>query len=86
MDKGTRQIGIRQQADQAQNKVNEIVSRKVENIVGQTVREVVAVGGIVYQTAKDKRISFGLPNLGLASSVNNEIGVDSYKLIIQWNW
>ena len=86
LDKSTRQIGVRQQMDQAQDKVNEIVTRKVDGIVGQPVRDVVAVGGIVLNTARERKISFGLPTLGLASSVSNEVGVDSYKIVLQWNW
>lgn len=85
VDRGTRQVGVRQQADQAQDKVNQIVTNKVDKIVGKTVIDAVAVGGFVYKTAKDKNVSFGLPTLGFASSVSNEIGVDSYKIVLQWN-
>ena len=86
LDAGTRQVGVRQQADNAQNKMNEMISTKVNRTVGKSVIQIVTVGGVVVKTARDKKISFGLPTLGLASSVDNEVGVDSYKIVIQWHW
>lgn len=85
-DAGTRQVGIRQSVDQAQSKINSIVSDKVEKTVGRKVVTMVATGGFLLRTFNTKTISFRLPTLGLANSVENEVSPTTYKLVMKWNW
>lgn len=86
VDAGTRQVGLRQGVDDVQNKVNQLVTQKARSTFGETTLKVVATGTVVVKTVNEKRFSFGLPTLGLANSINNEVGVQSYKIEFKWNW
>lgn len=86
LDAATRQVGVRQQVDTAEDKTVQIVSHKAQTIVGNDVTSVVGVGGFILKTARDRSLNFGIPTLGLCSSLRNQIGVDSYAIMAEWRF
>lgn len=84
MDAGTKQSGISQQMDSVEDKSVEIVNRHVIKTFGKETMSVIAAGGYIYRVAREGRVSFRIPTLGICSSLNNEITADSYKLLLEW--
>lgn len=86
LDAGTRQVGIRQQVDNAEDKSLQLVNAKAENTIGKDGMWVVGSGFFVYKTARDKSLDFKLPTLGLCNSVTNHVTADSYNIKLNWNF
>lgn len=86
VDASTRQIGIRQSVDQAEDKSVQLVTTKTESLTPKPIQEVAGAGFFIYRTTKDKKVQFNLPTMGLCDSVNNEITPQSYSLTIKWNF
>lgn len=86
MDAGTRQVGIRQQYDATEGKLNEVATHQAENTLGKPVMSAIGSGVFVYKTVNDKKVTFRLPTGGLADSVSNTITPTSYSVNIQWKW
>lgn len=86
LDAGTRQVGIRQQYDATESKINSLATKEAEDTVGKDAIKVAASGVFVYRTAKDKSVTFRLPTLGLATSMSNTVTPNSYSLNLQWKW
>lgn len=86
LDAGTRQVGIRQNYDATESKLNQMVTHEAEDTLGKPVLSAVGSGFFVYKTAKDKTLTFRLPTLGMATSVSNTVTPNSYTLNLQWKW
>lgn len=85
MDAGTRQVGWRQTADSAEDKTVQYVNSKAQHYAPKPLQDVVAVTGFAVRAARDKRVDFKLPTMGLCNSLSNSITPDSYQLTIQWS-
>lgn len=86
IDAGTRQIGIRQTVDTGEDRTIQYVNTTVEQNTSKGVQSVMGAAGFAYKTARDKRVVFKMPTMGLASSVSNEISPDRYAITIKWNF
>jgi hypothetical protein len=86
IDAGTRQIGLYQQAELIEKRTNKYALGEAKKYFGDEGVKAIGFIGFGVKTVRDEKVAFKLPNLGLASSVNNEIGKDSYKINIQWNF
>ncbi len=84
-DAGSRQVGLRQNVDSTQDRANEMVTRKAENSLGHGVVEAATVGGFAYKCVSSKSVSFRVPTLGLADSIENRLGIGSYNVLFRWN-
>lgn len=86
MDAGTRQIGLRQQADQLENNLNNYGQQQGHRYLGQEGMSAIGFIGFGVKTVREEKIAFKLPNLGLCSSINNEVGKDHYNIKFQWDF
>ena len=84
VDAGTRQLGIRQQIDNAEDKSVELTSKVIAKALGKQAMSVVATGGYIYRVAKERSIGFNLPTLKICDSLSNQITLESYKLNFEW--
>lgn len=85
VDAGTRQAGVRQQFDAAEEQTSQYVAKKAESVTPKTVQKVAGAGFFLYRTAQDKKVNFNLPTLGLADSLSNEITPNSYLVTFKWS-
>lgn len=90
IDAGTRQMGIRQQVDSAEdNTVNYVNDRVVNRVVNSLDKEdllILGAAGFVYKTAMDRKLVLKLPTWNLCDSLVNEISPVSYGIKIQWSF
>lgn len=86
VDAGTRQAGWRQQADNVEDRTISYVNKQVESYTPKPMQDLVGAAGFLYKTAQTKKLNFRLPNLGMASSISNEITPTSYTINITWRF
>jgi len=86
LDAGTRQIGIRQDADNLEDKSLDLAKNTATTNLGPTPVAIVTAGVYTYKVYKDKSIVFKLPDIGIADSISNQITDKSYKLNFTWRW
>lgn len=86
VDASTRQVGWRQTADSTEDKTVQYVNTKVQQNAPKPLQDVAGTAGFLYKTAKERKLSFKLPTFGLASSVRNEITLNTYTLTIDWRF
>lgn len=86
IDAGTRQVGIRQEADKIENSTSLLVAKEANNTLGKDVVFFIGASAFVYNVQKGKSVTFKLPSLGIANSINNQIMPGYYRLNIQWNF
>lgn len=86
IDAGTRQIGLRQDADKLENGLMDYSKKQSEYYLGKDTMSVVGFAGFGYKVAKEQKVQFKLPNLGMCTSVNNEVTRDSYTIKFLWNF
>lgn len=58
VDAGMRQMGVRQQVDNAEDKTNRILMGKADKTLGKESMSVMLASAFVYRTARDKAITF----------------------------
>lgn len=86
MDAGTRQIGLRQQADDIENRTRQFGEQQARKYIGKEGMSAIGFIGFGVKTVQEKKVAFKLPNLGLCSSINNEVGTDHYNIRFQWDF
>jgi len=86
IDAGTRQIGIRQQADQFETQFVQYADKQGHKYLGSDGMATIGFIGFGYRAVRDERVVFKLPNLGLCSSINNEIGRNFYNIKFKWDF
>lgn len=86
LDAGTRQVGFRQQADQAEDSTVRLLDNKVQTTLTKEEYSLLGAAGFVYKTAKDQRLKFNLPNFGVCTKVTNEITPTSYNIQLNWRF
>lgn len=86
IDAGTRQVGIRQEADNLEEKSVNLAKTKSTETFGPAPVVVVTSGVFVYKVIKDKSLQFKLPNVGIADTISNKITDKSYTLNFTWKW
>lgn len=86
LDAGTQQAGIRQSADNLENKSVDLAKTKGTETFGSVPVAVATVGIFSYKVYKAKSLNFKLPNVGIADTISNQITDKSYKLIFTWRW
>lgn len=84
VDAGTRQVGIRQDVDRAESIAMKIVNMQASKTLGRDAMSAISAGSYVYHVTKVKSINLRLPTLGLCNSLNGQIGLDAYKLVLEW--
>lgn len=86
LDAGTRQAGIYQDVSQVEKGYTSYLSNKAENAIGKSGIAVLGAGIFLYKVSKDRSISFNLPNLGICSSIDNQVTLGSYTLHMKWDF
>lgn len=86
VDAGTRQTGIRQQADKAEELTTKFADHEAQSLIGKKGVSVVGAGMFIYKTTTDKKLKVEVPNFGLCDSINTELATDSQMLRLQWNF
>lgn len=86
IDAGTRQVGLRQNADNLEEKSVELAKTKSTETFGPAPVAVVTAGVYTYKVFKEKSIIFKLPDVGIADTISNQITDKSYKLNFTWRW
>ena len=84
LDAGTRQVGLRGQVDRAEDDTVKYLDTKVQATLTKEQYSVLGVTGFVFKTARDQRVKFNLPNLGLCNNINTEITPSSYNIQLNW--
>jgi hypothetical protein len=86
LDAGTQQAGIKQQADNVENKSLDLAKKTAVDNLGTTPVAAVSSGVFIYNVYKARSIDFKLPNMGIADTVSNKITDKSYTLNFIWKW
>lgn len=86
LDAGTRQVGIRQDADALEDKSLDLAKITATKNLGPAPVAVATAGVYTYRVYKEKSIVFKLPNMGIADTISNQITDKSYKLNFEWRW
>jgi len=85
-DAGTRQAGWRQSADNTEDKTVNYFNGKLVEIAPKPLQDSAAATIFIYRAAKQRKLAFKLPNLGLCSEIRNEIEPDRYGVTLRWDW
>lgn len=86
IDAGTRQAGIRQSADMAEEDFVYRANAKAERELSRTQMQALGVAGFALRAAKDQKVAFRLPTLGVCNSLTNEITPSSYFIFMKWDF
>jgi hypothetical protein len=86
LEAGTKQAGIELFVDKTEDKYNKKANRTAYSLLGQSGMDVVGGSLFIVKTAVDKNVAFGLPTMGICDSANSQIGLDSYKLKLEWGF
>lgn len=86
LDATSRQVGIRQQAEYVESRVNVVLDQEAHKRIGQKGMALIGAVGFGYKTAQEKKVAFKVPTLGICSSARGEIGVEQYTLNLNWNF
>lgn len=86
LDAGTRQVGIRQQADLTESQGIHYATTTYENNTSKPTQEVFGASALIYKTVKSRKLTIKLPTLGLCSSISNEIELNRYAVTFRWEW
>ena len=82
----TKQSGIESNVDFAETKYTKKVNKTAYGVMGQTGMDVVGGSLFIAKAAADKKVSLGLPTLGICDHVTSEAGVDKYGLKLEWGF
>lgn len=86
LDAATRQYGLRQSVDGAEDKTVQYVTTTAQRHSPKAIQEAAAAGFFVVKTAKDKRLFFKIPTFGLCSSMEGQLEPSKYGLLVKWTW
>lgn len=86
LEAGSKQSGIEQNVNQAQDRLEDKAKKNAKDLLGDTTMDV--VGGTVFlaKTISDKSVKFSLPTMGLCDKITNEVGPDKYQLQMVWRF
>lgn len=73
---------MRQSIDGAEDNAVHTIESKLDD----REKNALVVAGIAVRGARDKKVSFKLPNGGLCSSITNEVAVDKYTILFKWDF
>lgn len=86
MDAGTRQVGLRQNADLVQDKAVHLANYHVENNLSKDQFAALGAGVYLYKITRDKRLSLKMPTFGLCDRATSDITLDTYQLLLKWSF
>lgn len=84
VDAGTRQTGIRQTFDGAEDKSMQVFTQEAESYTPKPIQDVAATGVFVYRAARNKKVELKLPTMGVCDSMSSELTPASYALTVRW--
>jgi hypothetical protein len=83
---GLQQLGIIQQVDGMEDKQVKNIERIADNNLGKNGEYAIIGAYFVARTLQTKSVGFGLPTLGLCSSVRAEIGENESLMRFEWRF
>lgn len=86
VEAGAKQTGIYQEVDWAEKATLKFANDKAEATLGKKPMSAVGVGVFVYRAAKNKKVNFKLPDIGVCDSITNELTPTSYNINLQWKF
>lgn len=86
IDAGTKQTGLRQNADRLEDFSVSKINQHVEKDLGRPVASTIAVGSYLYRVVNEKSITVRVPTLGICNSAKSQITPNSAKLMLEWRW
>lgn len=86
LDATSRQIGLRQQADDIESRARGYAEGRAKRYLGNESMSAVAFVGFTAKAVKEHQVAIKLPNLGLCNSVTSQIGTDQSSLQMVWNF
>ena len=86
LDATSRQIGLRQEADEVEQRMRAITENSARKYLGKESVATVAFIGVTYKAVKERQVTFKLPNLGLCNSVTSQVGTEQASLRMDWNF
>lgn len=86
LDAGSIQSGIRRDADQFEDNLIRYINMRLENELSEKQRQTLAVTGFFLKVAKDQKVSFRAPTLGMCKRIDNEITPSSYSVKFGWDF
>lgn len=83
---GLKQSGVEKHLDKTEKRIKRKAENQVDEFVGQEGKVIIGDSLLLIKTISDKSVKFKLPTFGLCDSATNEIGVDSYKVNMEWRF
>lgn len=84
LDAGTRQTGIRQNVDQIEDDFIRYINMRLANELSKEQQKVLGAAGFFFKVAKDQKINFRTPTLGVCDRIENELTPNSYLVRFGW--
>lgn len=83
---GSKQSGVETAANDEEKRVTQKADAKAKEFLGE--KAVGVVGGTVFiaKTISEKKVTFGLPTLGVCDSVKAQVSDKASELKIEWNF
>jgi hypothetical protein len=86
VDAGTRQVGIRQEADKYEDLTTKFADHEAQSLIGKKGVSVVGATVFIYKTTSEKKLKVDIPNFGICDQVSTELATDSQTLRLIWNF
>lgn len=81
---GLKQTGYEQMISKKEKKLESNFIKDIKKALGEKTTNVTAATLYLAKIASDKKVTFGLPNMGICDRMSNEITNNSYSLRLEW--
>jgi hypothetical protein len=89
-DAGTRQVQLRQRFDGIEDDLSkytlDYALSNTEKATGKQGLSILGAGFFLAKTARERKLDFLLPNLGICQSLRGEIAPDSSGIKLEWRF
>lgn len=86
LEAGGKQSGIERNIDTAQQNIEKKANQEAYYLLGDDGVKVLGGGIFIAKTAIDKSLQFNAPTFGLCHRITNQVGINKYSTMFEWNF
>lgn len=83
---GSKQSGLEQNVNKAQQIIEKTVDKKAHYYLGDTTLLVVGQAMFISKTVSDKYVKFDMPTMGICDRITNQVGLGNYSTLLEWRF
>lgn len=86
LDAGSKQYGIQQDVDSAENKTNKEAIKESYSLLGNGGTKVLGGSLFMAKAAYEKSLTLQMPTMGLCNFLTSEVKPNAYNLKMEWKY